>query len=307
MSNEPYLAVVGAVNIDIGGRSYGPFKRHDSNPGKIVVSFGGAAHNIAHNIKLLGFPVKFITAFGGDNSGAKEHCCGLGFDISHSLTIPDCKSSTYIYINDHNGETVAAMSDMDIYDKLDVEFIKSKLQVLNEALVVVLDTNIPQDTLEYIVNNCTAPIVCDPVSSAKAVKLKNCLSGIAALKPNRYEAEAITGIKVQNGMAAYEAANYLVASGVKKVFLTLGEYGAVCADKSGRTVISPYAKNPVNVTGAGDAFCAAIAISMFTDLSAETIGKLGTAAAAVAMMSEESVAPDMSVKKIREYMTEGEN
>ena len=61
-----YAAVLGGVNVDIGGQSAAPLVAHDSNPGSVTVSLGGVGRNIAHNMSLLGVDVRFLTAFGDD-------------------------------------------------------------------------------------------------------------------------------------------------------------------------------------------------------------------------------------------------
>ena len=61
-----YAAVVGGVNLDIGGQSDGPLVPGDSNPGRVRISLGGVGRNIAHNMALLGLDVRFLTAFGDD-------------------------------------------------------------------------------------------------------------------------------------------------------------------------------------------------------------------------------------------------
>ena len=102
MTASPYIAVVGGVNIDIGGRSDAPLVAGDSNPGRIRSSLGGVGRNIAHNLALLGAKVKLITALGADD-GAKRveaSCADLGIDLSDSCTFstarprPTCSSRT---------------------------------------------------------------------------------------------------------------------------------------------------------------------------------------------------------------------
>ena len=66
LSGAAYVAVVGGVNIDIGGRPLQPLIERDSNPGKVLISLGGVGRNIAHNMSLLGLNVRFLTAFGND-------------------------------------------------------------------------------------------------------------------------------------------------------------------------------------------------------------------------------------------------
>ena len=57
-----YAAVVGGVNVDIGGRSFAPLVAADSNPGTVTVSLGGVGRNIAHNMCLMGIEVRLLTA-----------------------------------------------------------------------------------------------------------------------------------------------------------------------------------------------------------------------------------------------------
>ena len=71
MNAQDYCVVIGGVNVDIGGKAVAPLIPKDSNPGKINVSFGGVARNVAHNMRLLGLNVKLITALGEDDYAAK--------------------------------------------------------------------------------------------------------------------------------------------------------------------------------------------------------------------------------------------
>ena len=115
-----YAVVVGGVNIDIGGRSYGPLVARDSNPGRVQMSLGGVGRNIAHNMSLLGLDVRMVTAFGDDLYAQKiaASCGELGIDISQSPVIPEGHTSTYLFINDEKGDMLLAVSDMDIYRHL---------------------------------------------------------------------------------------------------------------------------------------------------------------------------------------------
>ena len=55
--SDKYAVVVGAVNVDIGGKSLKPLIPRDSNPGEISYSMGGVGRNIAHNMCLMGMRV----------------------------------------------------------------------------------------------------------------------------------------------------------------------------------------------------------------------------------------------------------
>ena len=63
------VAVIGGVNMDIWGRPTGALVMHDSCPGTVRMTPGGVGRNIAHNLRLLGLDVAFITAMGDDLIG----------------------------------------------------------------------------------------------------------------------------------------------------------------------------------------------------------------------------------------------
>ena len=193
-----YAAVVGGVNIDIGGRSDAPLVAGDSNPGRIRSSLGGVGRNIAHNLALLGAKVRLITALGADD-GAKRieaSCADLGIDLTDSLYVPDGATSTYLFLADSNGDMALAMNDMAIYEQLTPAFLETKLTTLNAAALVVLDTNLSAESIRYLGEHCTAPLFADPVSAAKAGKLEPVLGRLHTLKPNRMEAELLSGVTV---------------------------------------------------------------------------------------------------------------
>jgi pseudouridine kinase len=169
-----YAVVVGGVNVDIGGRSLNKLVAADSNPGKVSISLGGVGRNIAHNMTLMGVDVKMLTAMGEDVYGNRiaASCTELGIDASRALRVADCATSTYLYIADEEGEMALALSDMEVCDRITPAYLTANSQMLQNARVIVADTNIPGETLVYLVENCSAPIFCDPVSTIKAEKLR---------------------------------------------------------------------------------------------------------------------------------------
>ena len=56
-----YVAVVGAVNVDIGGTPDSALVPADSNPGRVTVTLGGVGRNIAENLCRLGKRVLMVT------------------------------------------------------------------------------------------------------------------------------------------------------------------------------------------------------------------------------------------------------
>ena len=111
-----YVCVVGAVNLDICGRPEKKLIFRDSNPGAVTLTPGGVGRNIAHDLRLLGVEVKFLTAFGGDSHAQllRNDCVELGMDLSCALDVPGGRTSTYLYITDERGEMQLGLCDTDI-------------------------------------------------------------------------------------------------------------------------------------------------------------------------------------------------
>lgn len=296
----PYVAVCGGVNIDIGAHSFAPLRAKDSNPGKVELSLGGVGRNIAHNMRLLGLNVELLTALGGDSRAAQveESCKTLGIGLSRALRVPDGRTSTYVFVGGSDGDMAVAVADMEICDRLTPDYFASQLAFLNGAAAVVLDTNLPRESLAHLAEHCTAPLFVDPVSTAKAEKLSGLLGHVHTLKPNRIEAELLTGVKITDDKSLRAAADALLLQGVQRVFLSLGE-GGVLAAQRGETQIVPICKaNAVNATGAGDAMMAALVWSYLTGRSLAESAAAGTAAAALAVESEETINPKMSAEAV---------
>ena len=296
-----YAVVVGGVNVDIGGRSFGKLVAADSNPGRVSISLGGVGRNIAHNMTLMGLDVQMLTAMGEDVYGSRiiSSCAELGIDISHALRLPECATSTYLYIADESGEMALALSDMAVCDRITPAYLAANQQVLQKALVIVADTHIPAETLVYLAENCTVPIFCDPVSTVKAEKLRPILDRIHTLKPNRLEAELLSGVPIREKQDAEAAAKKLIQKGVQRVFISMGADGVCAATAQEQLWLPNLPSNMVNTTGCGDAFMAALVWAYLQGMSLRETAMAGLAAGSIAMESPETINPAMSATALK--------
>lgn len=299
-----YAVVVGGVNVDIGGRSHEPLVAADSNPGSVTMSLGGVGRNIAHNLSLLGTDVRILTAYGDDLYGQRvaASCSELGIDASHALRLSDCATSTYLYLTDPDGEMALAVSDMEICKRITPAYLSANLGLLQNAQVVVADTNIPAESLQYLADNCSAPLFVDPVSTAKAEKLRPILHKIHTLKPNRLEAELLSGVKITSLADVEKAADKLTELGVHRMFISLGSDGVYAAMGDKRMRLPNIPGSMVNTTGCGDASMAAIVWAYLEGMDLESTALAGLAAGSIAMESQETINPNMSANALRTRM-----
>ncbi len=296
-----YCVVVGGANVDIGGISSAELVDGDSNPGRVTISLGGVGRNIAHNMRLLGLPVRLMTAYGDDLNGQRlsQSCAELDLDLSHALRLPGQATSTYLYLADPRGEMALAVSDMEICQKITPEYLEKQLPILQGAQVVVADTNIPAESLRYLAEHCTAPLFIDPVSTAKAQKLPPILDKIHTLKPNALEAELLTGIAVETDADAERAALALLEKGVRRVFLTMGSKGVLAAEAGQLLWLPNLPGEMVSTTGCGDSFMAAQVWAWTEGLSLADCARAGLAAGAITLESREAISPQMSADNVR--------
>lgn len=300
-----YVVVVGGVNVDIGGKSYAPLVAADSNPGTVQVSLGGVGRNIAHNLTLMGTDVRLLTAYGDDIHGQRvaASCSELGIDLSHARHITGGTTSTYLYLMDEQGEMVLAVSDMDICKKITPTYLSGNLGLLQNAQLVVCDANIPEESLIYLAESCSVPLFCDPVSTVKAEKLRPILSKIHTLKPNRLEAELLSGVKIETKEDVALAADKLLEKGVHRLFISMGADGVYAAMGSERLWLPNLPGQMVNTTGCGDAFMGALAWAYLEGMDLKHTALAGLAAGSIAMESDETINPAMSATAIRTRMS----
>ena len=250
------ITVIGGANVDLCGSAIGPVVPKDSNPGRVRMTAGGVGRNIAESLARLGLPVRLICALGRDEQGAflDRQCRQAGIDMSMALYPAGGRTSCYLCLNDQAGDLLLAVSDMEICRSLIPQALETALPLLNDSALCVVDANLPLETIEYLALRVTVPLAADPVSVAKAPRLRPALSRLAVLKPNLPEARALTGLQAADAPAAAQALHRM---GVERVFLSLGAQGAYYLDREGGTALPCLPGPVVDTTGCGDAFLAA--------------------------------------------------
>ena len=195
-----------------------------------------------------------------------------------------------------------AVSDMEICKKITPAYLAAQLPLLQNAQVVVADTNLPEESLQYLADNCTVPLFIDPVSTVKAKKIAPILSKIHTLKPNRLEAELLSGVKIESREDLDKAADALMKMGLHRMFISLGADGVYAAMGDKRAILPNLPGRMVNTTGCGDAFMAAIVWAYLEGMDLEHTALAGLAAGSIAMESAETINPAMSASGVQSRM-----
>lgn len=310
LPRDAHVVVVGGANTDVVGMPDGVLLAHDSNPGHVRTSAGGVGRNIAENMARLGAAVHLVTAFGCDAASGElaASCRVAGVDVSSSVVSSDLPGARYLAIMDRERDLAVAVNDMRVLETLRPAAMaeSGRASLLASAAMVVADCNLPAETLLWLAEHVSVPLVVDPVSAPKAPRVAVLLPRLAAVKASCLEAGALLGREVGGLDAAREAAEDLVAAGVGVAFVTCGPAGTAWA-AAGRSGALPAPGVAVAITnGAGDAFCAGAAYALLAGADAEAAAFLGTAVSALTLTDEETVSPRVSLAAALAWMEENE-
>ncbi len=269
------ITVIGGINMDVLGTPEGSFTLRDSNIGRIRFAPGGVGRNIAAQLAALAADVALVTALGGDaqadilRADCKKRSIGLTYAVQTALP-----SSCYLCIHDAQGDPVAAINDMAVMNSLTPEALAPALAFINSGAACVLDANLPPEALLYAAQHVQVPLLADPVSCEKALKLLPILPYLEAIKPNLMEAEAMTGC---TGYA--DAARAFLQKGVKQVFISLGAKGVYYANSAESGLLAAPLLPPIPATGSGDAMMAGLALALAAGAPTAECAKRGMDAA----------------------------
>ena len=260
------VVCVGAANLDRKLRSTDALALRTSNPASQSESFGGVARNIAENLARLGTTVALLTAIGADSSGAAllAHAEGLGIDVRGALKLDGC-SGTYTAVLDRDGEMIVALADMALYDRLEPSFVDARQAQLAGAALVVADLNLPHDTVAALAAQARrtgTPLVLVAVSEPKMHRLPADLSGVRLLILNAGELAARVGRPLPDAAALAAAMREVQAQGARDIVVTRGARGVLVTAGADVADLPALPADVVDVTGAGDAFAAAVCWSL---------------------------------------------
>ena len=264
------IACIGAANLDRKLRSLATLTMGTSNPARQDEAFGGVARNIAENLARLGAPVSLTTAIGDDASGRAllAHAEAAGIDMRHTLTLDNACSGTYTAVLDEHGEMVLALADMALYDLITPDALANRQPRCAAPALIVADLNLPRETLAMLLaesrrGQAQAPLVMVAVSQPKMARLPIDLHGLRVLILNQGELETRVGAPLRTDADFAAACAVVQEQGAQDVIVTRGAAGVLFTHAGGVRHLAAPDADVVDVTGAGDAFAAAVCWSLF--------------------------------------------
>jgi len=262
MKQRPHIVVVGSANVDLT-----TFTDDIPRPGETIfgrefhLGFGGKGANQAVAARLCGAEVSMVARVGDDLFGPAtiRNFTSLGIDAGRVLITPGVSSGVAPIFVDSSGQNrIWVVKGAN--DRLLPSDVDAASELLRRAEFIVLQLEVPIETVYHTLRFARAHGVRTILNPAPGQPLD--LPEVANADyviPNETEAEALGGMPVRNLEKARACARRLVEQGLRRVIITLGANGALCAGPEGVRHVPPFGVDPVDTTGAGDAFIGSLA------------------------------------------------
>jgi ribokinase len=244
------------------------FAEHFPKPGETIfgqnfdLGFGGKGANQAVAAKLCGADVVMVARVGSDLFGPAtiKNFESLGIDATHVRQLAGVSSGVApIFVEPSGQNRIIVVKGAN--DKLTPADVDAAADTLKNVDCIVLQFEIPLDTVYYTIQFArrhNVRCILNP-APAQPIDLK-ALADLDYFIPNESEAEAITGVSVRGPEDARSCAEKLLASGVRRVVITLGAQGALLATTESAHHVPPFPVKSIDSTGAGDAFIGSFAV-----------------------------------------------
>lgn len=290
--------IIGGMVMDLRGRPAHSLQLYTSNPGFLQQMPGGVGRNIAENMCRLGHDPLLISAVGADLTGDTllRHSQTIGLSTEGVLQLTGERTAVYLAILNEIGDLHTAIADMSIFEHLTPERVLAFADLLATAPLVIMDTNLPKETISAVCHFCVErqiPLFVEPVSVEKSRKLEGLLSMVTYISPNQDELAALAGQPINSAEEAEQAMNALLDQGAQNILLTVGKDGALLANSTGITHYPAFPAVVCDVTGAGDSFVAGMVAGLLWGKPIQQALLYGLATAKLTVETAETVAPQL--------------
>ena len=300
------MTVIGGANVDIVGSPAADLLAGESNPGAVTVSSGGVGRNIADNLARLGVATRLLSVIGDDPFGERilADCRLAGVDV-RGCEVVSSKTSSYLAVLGPDGDLRYGISQMDLLSLLDAKYIEQWAEMIDRSRLVVIDANLEPATIEYLFDRFDhVPFFLDTVSVTKARRLQHLIGHAHTLKPNRSEAEVLSGMTITDRSDLERALRFFLDLGVRRLFISLGSQGMFFGDATTSGRLPSPGLEVVNATGAGDAAMAALAAADVAGMPIAESARFALAASVLTLSHRRTTHPAMSLDAVERVMKE---
>ncbi|KQL45850.1 fructose-1-phosphate kinase [Brevibacillus choshinensis] len=273
---------------------------------------GGKGINVARVARTLGTDV-IATGFVAGHNGRfiAEGCAKMG--IAPAFVETEGESRCCLtFLDEESGEVTEVLEQGPVVSDRAFEQLKGKLRLLASQASYVsfsgsLPAGVPLDAYQILIELVRLAGAL-PVLDASGTALVHGLKAQPYLvKPNRDEAEALLGYRLESETAIGQALRDIHSHGAQRVLLSMGEQGAwFSAGEEQLHFPVVQVENAVNPVGCGDALLAGMIAGRLKGLEWSAAVQMGMASAAANLLAVGAgiVDPEFVERLLRPTLTQ---
>jgi ribokinase len=278
---------LGSINADFLVRTSEPPDGPGSSLARdLLRTSGGKAANLAVLATRLGAEVRLLGCVGDDDLAAQALAGPLeeGVDLAGVRRRPGPTRYASVMVPPDGAKTIVLFTGANDAWADDAAAVADDVRASPDGTVVVVSLEVPAEVVEGALRAARErgfTTVLDPAPSSRLDS--SLLSLVDQLTPDHSEAAELTGADTSTVDGAVEAAAALRDKGAAIVHVKLADGGCVVAAEDGVTAVHAPEVDPVDATGAGDAFAGALAWALHAGRSTEDAARVAVAASTIAV------------------------
>lgn len=272
------VVVVGSANLDLVARTPRLPKPGETVTGSNYFEFcGGKGANQAIAASRAGARTAFIGALGNDHAGDTLRAAfkNDNVDISAVRVVSAPTGRALIGVSDDGENSIIVIPGAN--HAITIDDLEMNAEIIASAKVLLCQLEVPlevvQRAFELAGENSLRILNPAPAQSLS----KDLLQLVDVITPNEHEMMLLGGPQG------------LLKHGVKTIIVTQGARGALMIAKNGETQIPPFKVDPIDSTGAGDAFCGMLAARLAIGEPIQNALKAAVVSGALATLIEGAV------------------
>ena len=293
------ILVIGATFVDIKGFPFDNYLPTGRNAGRVEYVHGGVARNVVEDIANIELRPTFLSIVDDSPMGdaVVKKLNNHKVNTEYLLTRPD-GMGTWLVVFDNTGDVAGSISKRpDMSPLLEVLNEKGD-EIFSQAPSVILEVGLDKEIIKStlaLAKKHHVKTFALVANMSIAAERRDLLQQFDCVICNQLEA-GILFLDDYEGKTPDQMrdilAERIVAANIPSMVVTMGGDGAVYANLQGEKGVCPAKKVQVkDTTGAGDSFCAGVAIGMtYGKTLAESV-EIGTTLAASVITSSENVCP----------------
>ena len=293
------IVVVGAVFVDVKGFPEDLYLPTGRNAGSVEIVHGGVGRNVAEDIANVELRPTFVSVV--DESAQGEEVLRRlqkhKVNTDYIRPVPD-GMGMWLAVFDNTGDLAGSISKRPNLDPI-LELLNEKGdEIIRNADSVVIEVDIGKAIVKKVLDlaeRYQKPVFGVVGNMLIASERRDLLQRMDCFVCNQQEAGSrfVTDYSaVEPGTLCEDVARRLESANMNSIVVTMGSKGAAFASRSGEKGYYPAEHVKVrDTTGAGDAFCAGVAIGLTYHKSMRQSVEIGTRLAASVIKVSENVCP----------------